>query len=59
MVKSVLNLKERRGGFSEGLDTSRRRHVIQGTNTSSRDLTGYRHVVAVYQLDLMWWNWGY
>jgi hypothetical protein len=27
----------RRGGFSEGLGTSRRRHVIQGSDTSSRD----------------------
>jgi hypothetical protein len=29
-------LLTRRGGFSEGLGTSRRRRVIEGTDTSSR-----------------------
>ena len=42
-------LLTRRGGFSEGLVTSRRRHVIQGPDTSSRSLTGTgaRHVTLL------------
>jgi hypothetical protein len=49
------------GGVSEGFGTSRRRHVIQGTDTSSRDrlqvqgydtssrcrLTGVRHTTSL------------